>query len=78
MSSNGGKAERLHLGSEQAVRFSGFAGPDSLDQQEAQLRVFMTERGLFAASTPKYAFYNAPWTLPVMRRNEIMIEIAGK
>ena len=61
-----------------AVRFSGFAGPDSLDQEEAQLRAFMAERGLIAASTPQYAFYNAPWTLPFMRRNEILIEIAGK
>ncbi len=59
-----------------AVRFSGFAGSESLDQHEAQLRVFMAERGLMAASTPQYAFYNAPWTLPFMRRNEIMIEIA--
>ena len=59
-----------------AVRFSGFAGAESLDQHEAQLRVFMAERGLMAASTPQYAFYNAPWTLPFMRRNEIMIEIA--
>ena len=60
-----------------AIRFSGFAGQDSLDQYEAQLRKLMAERGLTAASTPQYAFYNAPWTLPFMRRNEIMIELAG-
>jgi len=61
-----------------AIRFSGFASQDSLDQQEARLRAFMAERSLIATNTPQYAFYNAPWTLPFMRRNEIMIEIAGK
>ena len=59
-----------------AIRFSGFAGQDSLDQHEAQLQAFMSEQGLTAINTPQYAFYNAPWTLPFMRRNEIMIEIA--
>ncbi|WP_295441512.1 heme-binding protein [Sphingorhabdus sp. EL138] len=59
-----------------AIRFSGFAGQGSLDKHEAQLRAFMAERGLTATSEPQYAFYNAPWTLPFMRRNEVMIEAA--
>jgi hypothetical protein len=59
------------------IRFSGFAGQDSLDEHEAELRAFMAERGLTAASAPQYAFYNAPWTLPFMRRNEVMIEVTG-
>ena len=25
--------------------------------------------------TIKYAFYDPPWTLPIMRRNEVMAEI---
>lgn len=61
-----------------AIRFSGFANQESLDKQETLLKAFMAERGLTAASAPQYAFYNAPWTLPFMRRNEIMIEIAGR
>ncbi|OYU00759.1 MAG: heme-binding protein [Sphingomonadaceae bacterium PASS1] len=60
------------------IRFSGFAGQDSLDAHEAELRAFMAERGLTATSEPQYAFYNAPWTLPFMRRNEVMIEVIGK
>jgi hypothetical protein len=59
-----------------AIRFSGFAGQGSLDKHEAQLRAFMSERGLTATGKPQYAFYNAPWTLPFMRRNEVMIEVA--
>jgi hypothetical protein len=60
------------------IRFSGFAGQESLDRHEAQLRTFMAERNLTATNAPQYAFYNAPWTLPFMRRNEVMIEVTGK
>lgn len=60
------------------IRFSGFAGQDSLDRHQAQLRTYMAERNLTAINEPQYAFYNAPWTLPFMRRNEVMIEVTGK
>lgn len=60
------------------IRFSGSANRGSLDEQEGRLRTFLAERGLEAINTPQYAFYDAPWTLPFMRRNEIMIEIADK
>ena len=60
-----------------AIRFSGFASQNSLDQHKAQLQDFMVKQRLTAINTPQYAFYNPPWTLSFMRRNEIMIEIAG-
>jgi hypothetical protein len=59
-----------------AIRFSGFANRDTLDRHTAQLREYIAEQGLASVNTPQYAFYNAPWTLPFMRRNEVMIEIA--
>lgn len=60
-----------------AIRFSGLAGARALDEQEALLREFLSERDLVAMNQPQYAFYDAPWTLPFMRRNEIMLEIAS-
>ncbi len=57
------------------IRFSGMAGEDSLKVHTEQLTQYLTAKHLIAASPPTYAFYNPPWTLPFMRRNEVMIEL---
>ena len=58
------------------VRFSGMAGEDSLKQHTDELNAFIADRKLVALSPPTYAFFNPPWTLPFLRRNEVMIEVA--
>ena len=58
------------------IRFSGLAGEASLQRQTAQLTRFLAARKLTAVSSPSYAFYDPPWTLPFMRRNEVMIEVS--
>jgi effector-binding domain-containing protein len=58
------------------IRFSGMAGDDSLERQTKELRDFLGARNLAPLSPPTYAFYNPPWTLPFLRRNEVMVEIA--
>jgi hypothetical protein len=58
------------------IRFSGFAGEDSLRRHADRLTAFVGAKTLTAVSAPIYAFYNPPWTLPFLRQNEIMIEIA--
>ena len=58
------------------IRFSGMAGEASLKHKTDQLTEFIAARKLTALSAATYAFYNPPWTLPFLRRNEVMIEVA--
>ncbi len=58
------------------IRFSGLTSEDRLKRQTDELMEFIKNKNLSVTSAPTYAFYNPPWTLPVLRRNEIMIEVA--
>jgi hypothetical protein len=60
-----------------AVRFSGAAGDATLATKEAELRRWMAARQLQATGEPEYAFYNSPFIPPFMRRNEVLIPVAG-
>jgi hypothetical protein len=59
------------------IRFSGLAGEDSLKRHTEKLNKFVNAKNLRALSAPTYAFYNPPWTLPFLRRNEVMVEVAA-
>lgn len=58
------------------IRFSGIARQESLEKHEEELSAFIQSKNLTPQSTPTYAFFNPPWTLPFLRRNEVMVEIA--
>ncbi len=58
------------------IQFSGMAGEDSLKKHTDVLNAFITQKKLNALSQGTYAFFNPPWTLPFLRRNEVMVEIA--
>jgi hypothetical protein len=57
------------------IRFSGMAGEDNLKRRTEELNAFISAKNLTLLSAPTYAFYNPPWTLPFLRRNEVMVEI---
>jgi effector-binding domain-containing protein len=59
------------------VRFSGMATAEVLAQQTEALYDFIKQSELTPVAAPTYAFYNPPWTLPPLRRNEVMIEVRG-
>ena len=59
------------------IRFSGMGGKDSLRRHTKKLNDFISAENLTPLSAPTYAFYNPPWTLPFLRRNEVMVEVSG-
>ena len=60
------------------IQFSGYHSDSTIAKYEKQLVRYMKENQMQALGAPKYAFYNPPWTLPFLRRNEIMLEIDRK
>jgi len=58
------------------IRFSGMGREDSLRRHTNELNEFVVAKDLKPLSAPTYAFYNPPWTLPFLRRNEVLVEIA--
>jgi len=61
-----------------AIRFSGLARTKALEAKEKELREFMAGEKLDAVGETIYAFYNPPFTLPPLRHNEVLIEVAPR
>ena len=57
------------------IDFSGTNSNENVTEHENQLMNYIEANQINIIGSPKYAFYNAPWTLPFLRRNEVMIEI---
>jgi len=55
--------------------YSGFNGTGKIQEYSDQLMQWVVKNHLKALGAPKLARYNPPWTLPMFRRNEILIEI---
>lgn len=57
-----------------AVRtFSGFVTEDRVREETALLLGWMKGRGLQPSAPPQLARYNPPWSIPFLRRNEILV-----
>ncbi|WP_428342986.1 SOUL family heme-binding protein [Mycobacterium sp.] len=56
-------------------RFSGSTSARAVARETAQLRRTLKETGFEAIGVPAAWFYDPPWTLPVLRRNEIAIPV---
>ena len=58
------------------IRFSGWASADKADENWQQLRRFLIAKDIDITGEPTLNQYNPPWTLPFMRRNEIIVPVA--
>ena len=57
------------------ISFSGFYNDQKVAEKTLELEQWMKTKNLQSAGTPNFARYNPPWTLPFMRRNEVMINL---
>ena len=58
------------------LQYSGGWGESNYRSHEAQLLDAVRAAGLTPVGKPVYARYNSPFSLPFLRRNEVMVEVA--
>lgn len=57
------------------ISFSGLVDEDKMYVKSVELNQWITQKNLKVLGTPQLARYNPPWTLPFLRRNELMVEV---
>ena len=57
------------------LRFSGGWSEDNLSQHRKQLQQYAASHQLEVSGEPFYAFYNAPFVPPPLRRNEVLLRL---
>jgi hypothetical protein len=57
------------------IRFSGYATDAVVEEKRKLLASLLDRDGLKSEGEFVSAYYNPPWTLPFMRRNEVMADI---
>jgi hypothetical protein len=57
------------------IQFSGFWSEASMQDKTSELNDWISANNLTASSEPRWAGYNPPWTIPFLRRNEVMIDV---
>lgn len=58
-------------------RYSGFNTLSKVQTKTNETLQWIQRQSLRAIGTPQLSRYDPPWTLPMFRRNEIMVEIAA-
>jgi hypothetical protein len=58
-----------------AITFSGFYSEDTVLEKTKALEDWIKTKNMQAIGSPQFARYNPPWTLPFMRRNEVIMRV---
>lgn len=56
-------------------QYSGFLNAGNIAASTEKLEAWVNNKNLTPVSSYRSAGYNRPWTLPFLRRNEVMVEI---
>lgn len=57
------------------IQYSGFWSEESMQDKTSELNNWISANNLTSTSEPRWAGYNPPWTIPFLRRNEVMIDV---
>jgi len=57
------------------IRFSGANSDRNIQNHTQQLMAYLKKENIQVVGAPIFAFYNPPWILTFLRRNEVMVEI---
>ena len=57
------------------IQYSGFWSEENMQNKTSELNDWISANKLLPLSKPRWAGYNPPWTLPFLRRNEVMIDV---
>jgi hypothetical protein len=58
-------------------RYSGFNTMAQVQEKTNHALAWAQQQSLKVVGTPQLSRYDPPWTLPMFRRNEIMVEVAA-
>ncbi|WP_233203575.1 heme-binding protein [Limnohabitans sp. B9-3] len=58
-------------------RYSGFNTQAGVQEKTNETLAWAKQQSLQVIGTPQLSRYDPPWTLPMFRRNEIMVEVAA-
>ena len=60
------------------LRYSWLNGIDRVQKKTEELNSWLAANHYLTLGTPQLARYDPPWTLPMLRRNEIMVEVSER
>jgi len=69
------KLRQIPVTKKAVIVFSGFYNSQKVAEKTLELEAWMKARNLQAIGSPQFARYNPPWSLPFMRRNEVMLNV---
>ena len=60
------------------LRFTGFWGAETIAARQAELLQRLETTAWKPAGTPVAWFYDPPWTIPFLRRNEVVVPVVAR